>query len=88
MWLPLALQGVENVYTQHTPALVSLLERLAKAKLPDLDYPRVDRHSSPQAPRVRMPGLLAAAWLLLALLAPLACTPRMCGKLGPGGGAF
>jgi hypothetical protein len=49
---PVCLQGVENVYTQHTPALVGLLERLARAKLPDMDYPRVDRDHSPQAPRV------------------------------------
>lgn len=47
------LQGVENVYTQHTPPLVGLLERLAKAKLPEIDYPRVERDSSPHAPRVR-----------------------------------
>ncbi|EFN56021.1 hypothetical protein CHLNCDRAFT_22879 [Chlorella variabilis] len=46
------LKGVENVYTQHTPALVGLLERLARSKLPEMDYPRVDRNSSPQAPRV------------------------------------
>ncbi|KAL4433463.1 hypothetical protein ABPG77_010316 [Micractinium sp. CCAP 211/92] len=39
------LKGVENVYTQHTPALVGLLERLARNKLPEADYPRVDRHN-------------------------------------------
>lgn len=49
-------QGVENVYTQHTPALVGLLERLARNKLPEADYPRVDRHNNglgeQQQPRV------------------------------------
>lgn len=40
------------MYTQHTPALVGLLERLARSKLPEMDYPRVDRNSSPQAPKV------------------------------------
>ncbi|PSC69479.1 vacuolar sorting-associated 45-like protein [Micractinium conductrix] len=50
------LKGVENVYTQHTPPLVSLLEKAARGKLPEQDYPRVDKGgmdglSGQQAPR-------------------------------------
>ena len=44
-------QGVENVYTQHTPPLVGLLEKLARGKLPELEYPRVERSRSPQPPQ-------------------------------------
>lgn len=36
------LKGVENVYTQHTPPLVSLLEMAARGKLPEADYLRTD----------------------------------------------
>ena len=50
------------MYTQHTPALVGLLERLARAKLPDMDYPRVDRDHSPQAPRVG--GWAGCGWVV------------------------
>lgn len=53
------MQGVENVYTQHSPPLVGLLEKLAKAKLPETDYPRVDRGHSLQAPKVRRVGAKA-----------------------------
>ena len=37
------LTGLENVYTQHSPPLVGVLERLARGKLPEADYPRIDR---------------------------------------------
>jgi len=36
------IRGVENVYTQHVPPLISILERAAKGKLPDADYLPVD----------------------------------------------
>jgi vacuolar protein sorting-associated protein 45 len=32
------LKGVENVYTQHTPPIVTVLERAARGKLSDTDY--------------------------------------------------
>ena len=67
-------QGVENVYTQHTPALVGLLERLARSKLPEMDYPRVDRNSSPQAPRV---GAVLSSACALQIRLP-ACTTWAC----------
>ena len=35
------MQGVQNVYTQHTPQLVQTLESLAKGKLPETDYPHI-----------------------------------------------
>jgi vacuolar protein sorting-associated protein 45 len=52
------LKGVENVYTQHTPPLVGLLERLVRGRLPELDYPRAERNASPQAPK--LPRLVVA----------------------------
>lgn len=52
------IKGVENVYTQHTPPLVGLLERAAKGKLPELDYPRLGREWSPTA--ARAPRLIVA----------------------------
>ncbi|KAJ1983334.1 vacuolar protein sorting-associated protein 45 [Dimargaris cristalligena] len=36
------LQGVENVYTQHTPHLNEIIESLYKAKNKDQDYPFID----------------------------------------------
>jgi vacuolar protein sorting-associated protein 45 len=36
------IRGVENVYTQHIPPLISILERAAKGKLADTDYLPVD----------------------------------------------
>ena len=33
------VQGVENVYTQHTPLLVNTLEMLMKGRLKEADYP-------------------------------------------------
>lgn len=36
-------KGVENVYTQHVPPLVGTLERLAKGKLSEAEYPAADR---------------------------------------------
>jgi vacuolar protein sorting-associated protein 45 len=56
------LKGVENVYTQHTPPLVALLERAARGKLADVDYPRAERGGgSPTAPRVSGRGAARAA---------------------------
>ncbi len=52
----MSAQGVENVYTQHTPPLVGLLERLAKGRLQEVDYPRVDANRSPTAPKVGRAG--------------------------------
>ncbi|KAL6778181.1 VPS45 [Auxenochlorella protothecoides x Auxenochlorella symbiontica] len=37
------IKGVENVYTQHVPPLVGTLERLAKGKLSEAEYPAADR---------------------------------------------
>lgn len=36
------LKGVENVYTQHTPPLVSIIEKASKGRLPLQDFPSVD----------------------------------------------
>ncbi|KAI8803403.1 Sec1-like protein [Cladochytrium replicatum] len=36
------LKGVENVYTQHQPALVSTIEALIKGRLKDSSYPFID----------------------------------------------
>lgn len=40
------LKGVENVYTQHIPPLMSILERVGKGKLTEADYISVDGSSS------------------------------------------
>lgn len=32
------MQGVENVYTQHTPLILNTLEQLVKGKLKDSEY--------------------------------------------------
>ena len=40
-------QGVENVYTQHTPLLLSTLESLARGRLRAQDYPSTDRGGAP-----------------------------------------
>ena len=41
------MQGVENVYTQHTPLLLTTLEALVKGRLKDGDFPYIDRaHNS------------------------------------------
>lgn len=50
------LKGVENVYTQHTPPIVTVLERAARGKLSDTDYINVSStdewktHSAQQQP--------------------------------------
>lgn len=36
------LQGVENVYTQHTPHLSQTLENLFKGRLKETSYPFID----------------------------------------------
>ena len=54
------LAGVENVYTQHTPPLVGLLERVVRGRLPEADYPRVDRDASPTGPAKVGEGLWGA----------------------------
>ena len=46
MWFP--WQGVQNVYTQHVPLLVTTLESLMKGRLKEADYPFV--RSSGAAP--------------------------------------
>lgn len=40
-FIPL-FQGVENVYTQHTPHLTQTLENLFKGRLKDTSYPFLD----------------------------------------------
>jgi len=39
------LRGVENVYTQHIPPIVSLLEAAVKCKLPEIDYPSTTKET-------------------------------------------
>jgi hypothetical protein len=36
-----AMQGVQNVYTQHEPLLLETLDQLVKGKLKDQDFPFV-----------------------------------------------
>ena len=71
------MQGVENVYTQHTPLLVHTLEALVKGRLKDADYPPVDKaHNGAQpakVPKVRGPAQISRCrqWLRSMLGAPL-----------------
>ena len=37
-----SIQGVENVYTQHTPHLTQTLENIFKGRLRDTSYPFID----------------------------------------------
>ena len=53
------LQGVENVYTQHTPLLMQTLEAAAKSRLKDSEYPTVDKTLIPAQPaKVQPPKLI------------------------------
>ena len=45
-------QGVQNVYTQHTPLLMQTLELLAKGKLPEADYPHIALNAGQGTPHV------------------------------------
>lgn len=40
------LKGVENVYTQHSPILLSTLESLTRARLPTTTYPYLDNQGT------------------------------------------
>ena len=44
------LQGVENVYTQHTPLLLHTLEALVRGRLKEGDYPCIDKANAGPAP--------------------------------------
>lgn len=39
------LKGVENIYTQHSPLLMSTLDQLLKGRLPEKSFPIVDRNN-------------------------------------------
>ena len=55
----LLVQGVENVYTQHTPLLSQTLEAVAKGRLKDVDYPSIDKSLIPAQPaKVQPPKLI------------------------------
>jgi len=43
-------QGVEDVYTQHTPLLVHTLEALMRGRLKEGDYPCIDKANAGPAP--------------------------------------
>ena len=52
------LQGVENVYTQHTPLLLNTLESLIKGRLKDMDYPTVSKSVSSVTGPIKPPRLV------------------------------
>ena len=53
------MQGVENVYTQHTPLLMQTLEAVAKGRLKDAEYPSVDKPVMPaHTTKVQAPKLV------------------------------
>ena len=53
------VQGVENVYTQHTPLLVQTLELLVKGRLKETEYPVMGRAQANGQP-ARAPRLVVA----------------------------
>lgn len=62
------VQGVENVYTQHTPLLVHTLEALVRGRLKDADYPHIDKAANgTAAPKVPKVGALRLC---------IKCTPQ------------
>jgi len=56
-------QGVENVYTQHTPLLVHTLEALMRGRLKEGDYPCIDKANAGPAPAKTPKVPLASALL-------------------------
>jgi vacuolar protein sorting-associated protein 45 len=59
------LAGVENVYTRHAPPLRDLLERAARGRLTDADYPRVDApRGEGGAPPPQAPPRLVLAFIV------------------------
>ena len=60
-----SLRGVDNVYTQHTPALVSLVEAALKGRLREGDWPVAggggEGGAAPQPPGSASPGGAGAA---------------------------
>jgi hypothetical protein len=57
------VQGVENVYTQHTPLLVNTLEMLLKGRLKESDYPPLG-HLSNGGPAPTRPPKLVVVFVL------------------------
>ena len=47
----LYLQGVENVYTQHTPHLVQTLDQLVKGRLKETSYPFLEGDENARSQR-------------------------------------
>ena len=56
--LEVCTQGVENVYTQHTPLLVHTLESLARGRLKDIEFPAVEGSLQPSAGQKQPPKLV------------------------------
>ena len=82
------MQGVENVYTQHTPLLLNILEALVKGRLKDGDFPYIDRASNTGTP-AKIPKVCASTQHLLkhksAILHSEACASAVsiCGAKSP-----
>ncbi len=56
------MQGVENVYTQHTPLLTQTLESLVKGRLRDTDYATVGAAAA--APGVTRPPKFVVVFIV------------------------
>ncbi|KAK9839536.1 hypothetical protein WJX81_008245 [Elliptochloris bilobata] len=52
-----SLRGVENVYTQHTPLIVHMLEALMRGRLKEADYPAINKANAGPPP-ARAPKLV------------------------------
>ena len=57
-------QGVENVYTQHTPLLLQTLEAVAKGRLKEGEYPSVDKAVLPSQPAKVQPPKLVVVFIV------------------------
>ena len=58
------VQGVENVYTQHTPLLVNTLEALIRGRLKDTDFPYIDKTQNGAAPAKVPKVCMCLIWVL------------------------
>lgn len=73
------VQGVENVYTQHTPLLLTTLEALVKGRLKDADFPYIDRAHSSATP-AKIPKVCCRVACPPQCSLPMAATLH-CGKM-------
>jgi vacuolar protein sorting-associated protein 45 len=60
--LSTTLQGVQNVYAQHVPPVISIIESAMKGRIREKEYPSVDGASHGKPQEVMDKALALAAW--------------------------